>query len=1832
MDSRRTSLLERDSWGKSMKHKAPVFTLALLGAVALAALSAGLLPSAGNVAHADHIDAPTNNQPEFSDSNGRSVPENTPAGVNIGAPTSATDMDGDTLTYSLGESADDEAFDIDPSTGQLIAKNDLNREVTSSYTVMVTVDDGKESNNSATQSVVVTVTNVNEPPAAPAPPIVTTGTVSGALATALEINWYEPANTGTAINGYEVEYKKTTDTTFKSDNVAQSATETNATISMLDADTAYQVRVRATNGEADVTENWSLSATGSTNNDQNAAPEFPVTTAERSVVEHTPAGQALGAAVAATDSNSLEPTYSLAGPDASLFDIGETTGQLMTKADLDHEDEACGYVDAPSGTSCTYTVFVVVDDGDDGSDLITVTVSVSDAPEQPSRPAAPTVENVEDDLDTDGTDESTTTLKVSWAAPDTKGPPIANYDVEYREGTSGSFTAATDGTNIEATTLMLSGLEAETTYQVIVRAKGEVDSLWSTPGDGKTIASNNPPTFSTTFERNVVENTAEGTNIGRPVTAEDPDDGDELTYSLGDTADEAFFEIDEGTGQIRTKEPLDFEATRGTTYNLTVTATDEKGAGASTTGVIEVGDAREPPLAPPQVTVTATSGSETMSLDVTWQAPENAGRPDITSYEVECRGTGCPQIPSQGPTATNTMITGLNPFTRYEVQVYAVNEEGNGPWASGSEYTNKEGNEIPDFGATSPERSVEENTARGQPVGAPVSADDDDNPNDLIYSLAGVHSDLFSIVRTTGQIQTKAALDHEAECSADDATNGGHENRCTYSVEVKVSDGNGGSDTISVSIDVTDVTTEAPSAPSRPTVRAADPTEEEPNLDPTTMLFVTWAEPRNDGPPITEYVVMYKEKETASDEFSAANVTFEDGDNTKTSAVIRVLDHDTVYQVRVRAKNGEADATENWSTPGEARTRFDNSRPKFNSRNAVELHVGEKTGRNVSIGVPVDASDIDGDTLTYTLEGFHKDDFSIESRSGHIRTKSALNFEERNSYSLTVRVDDGRNADDSSATISVTITVRDEDESPSTPARPTVSGIAGSTSDVLVSWQPPSNPGPAIVDYDVQYRTGSEGFKPWDHEGRDTSTIITGLRAGTSYDVQVRASNGEGRSAWSLSGTGSPNPDPANNAPSFSGGPRTFSIAENTDAGRNIGGPVRATDPDRDQLTYTLEGTDAASFYIDPSLGQIQTSAPLNHEEQASHSVTVKADDHRGGTDTVAVTITVTDLPGEAPETPDAPTVTGASSTSVMVSWVAPDNPGPAISDYDYRYKEPTAGNWEEVTDTTITDTSATIGSLRADTSYEVQVRARNAEGTSEWSASGTGSTNLPGANNPPVFTNTSTSRSVREDAPVGTNVGSPVTATDTDQGDTLTYALGGIDDVDTADSFDIVPETGQIRTTAVLDQETRSTYTVTVTATDTAGASDSITVTINVTQVVVADYDCARGAVADQSNTGLVRDCEALLGARNKLEGNARLNWSDVSPIAGWEGITLRGTPERVAWVDLRAKGLSGTVPAELGQLSMLTYLNLRTNDLSGPIPDELGRLTNLQKLLLHDNGLSGGFPNLRGLRNLTHLWLSGRDHSVGAGGGVPTWLNGLTSLVELNLWGNEMGGTIPNLSALTSLKLLKLQNNSLTGTIPTWFGSMNSLGGLYLHNNDLTGSIPSELGRLTTLRRLWIDRNDLTGTIPPQLGNMSNLGTLNLHTNQLTGSIPTELGNLSKLQHFGLHNNQLTGTIPTGLGNLSELTRIAVSNNRLTGTIPAELGTLDKLALLWLSQNQLTGTIPSALGDLGDTLTSLRLGAPEGSRGNTGLTGCVPRSLAGATDDGDLSRAGSAGLSICQ
>ena len=195
----------------------------------------------------------------------------------------------------------------------------------------------------------------------------------------------------------------------------------------------------------------------------------------------------------------------------------------------------------------------------------------------------------------------------------------------------------------------------------------------------------------------------------------------------------------------------------------------------------------------------------------------------------------------------------------------------------------------------------------------------------------------------------------------------------------------------------------------------------------------------------------------------------------------------------------------------------------------------------------------------------------------------------------------------------------------------------------------------------------------------------------------------------------------ANNAPVFSPTTATREVEENSAAGTNVGAVIpEATDSDSgDTLTYSMEGTDAASFAFDASTRQITTITGVTYNYEAtknSYSVTVKASDGTASA-TIAVTIDVTDV-NEKSAKPDKPTlaaVTG-SSTSLTATWTKPDlNGGPDIAGYDLQYRVGTTGTWEDFahSDTAVT---TTVTGLTADTSYQVQVRAVNEEAFSDWS------------------------------------------------------------------------------------------------------------------------------------------------------------------------------------------------------------------------------------------------------------------------------------------------------------------------------------------------------------------------------------------------------------------------------------------------------------------------------------------------------------------------------------
>ena len=189
----------------------------------------------------------------------------------------------------------------------------------------------------------------------------------------------------------------------------------------------------------------------------------------------------------------------------------------------------------------------------------------------------------------------------------------------------------------------------------------------------------------------------------------------------------------------------------------------------------------------------------------------------------------------------------------------------------------------------------------------------------------------------------------------------------------------------------------------------------------------------------------------------------------------------------------------------------------------------------------------------------------------------------------------------------------------------------------------------------------------------------------------------------------------------------------------------------------------------------------------------------------------------------------------------------------------------------------------------------------------------------------------------------------------------------------------------------------------------------------------------------------EALYDATNGANWSSNDNWKTDEPLGQWFGVRINNSDGRVTRLDLSYNQLSGTIPAELGNLSSLTELELGGNQLSGTIPVELGNLTRLTTLDLNYNQLSGT---------------------------IPAELGNLTRLTTLRLDDNQLSGTIPvELGNLTSLTTLRLDDNQLSGTIPAELGNLTRLTWLELADNQLSGTIPAELGNLTRLLVLSVD-----------------------------------------------------------------------------------------------------------------------------------------------------------------
>ncbi|XP_069840328.1 protein flightless-1 homolog [Dendropsophus ebraccatus] len=278
------------------------------------------------------------------------------------------------------------------------------------------------------------------------------------------------------------------------------------------------------------------------------------------------------------------------------------------------------------------------------------------------------------------------------------------------------------------------------------------------------------------------------------------------------------------------------------------------------------------------------------------------------------------------------------------------------------------------------------------------------------------------------------------------------------------------------------------------------------------------------------------------------------------------------------------------------------------------------------------------------------------------------------------------------------------------------------------------------------------------------------------------------------------------------------------------------------------------------------------------------------------------------------------------------------------------------------------------------------------------------------------------------------------------------------------------------------------------------------------------------------------------------------------------------------RANSLKNSgIPDDIFQLDDLSVLDLSYNQLT-ECPRELENAKNMLVLNLSHNSIDN-IPNQLFI-NLTDLiYLDLSDNKLDS---LPPQMRRLVHLQTLILNNNPlMHAQLRQLPAMVALQTLHLRNTQRTqSNLPTSLEGLTNLSDVDLSMNDL-GRVPECLYTLANLKRLNLSSNQIS-ELSLCIDQWTQLETLNLSRNQLT-SIPSAICKLSKLKKLYLNSNKLDfDGIPSGIGKLSNLEEFMASNNNLE-LIPESLCRSGKLRKMVLNKNRLV-TLPEAIHFLPD------------------------------------------------
>ena len=854
-----------------------------------------------------------------------------------------------------------------------------------------------------------------------------------------------------------------------------------------------------------------------------------------------------------------------------------------------------------------------------------------------------------------------------------------------------------------------------------------------------------PPDSAPTFTSSATFDVAENQTVAGTVVATDSDTGDDVTgYAITVRAitfgtDQGAFNIGATDGVLTFKTAPNFEDPHDSDfendYRVEVTATSGTGTRemtATQTITVTVTDVAEQSAKPDKPTLAAVSGSTT-SLTATWTKPDLNGGPDITGYDLQYRAgaTGTwSSSTSYGATVTTATITGLTADTSYQARVLAKNGETDSDWSDASD-------------------AVSTNAAVAMmPLDVLVSNYPDGSGTNYslnFHSTVGANQrHYFAQTFTAGAGFTLTAVDIPFRRVPDNS-------RVTVSLHARNGSNPGtylGELDLSGALAVGDNTFAAPAG----TALASG----------TYFVRVRWRDGDTNSLSMTNGV---------DDEMSAeSGWSIEDRAQYSASGS-SWSNWNTPFAMRVR---GTIDGVPRVATGGVRIESDPDAHDSYGVGEEIEVAVGftddvavDTTSSTPRVALTVgsntryadySASDSDDDELAfvYTVTEDDHDQNGVSIDADALELNGGAIHKDGDTSTNAVLDHAALDADSDHRVNRDPIIVSDGVSVISDPQAATDTYGLGEVIEIEVEFSAAVD---ATTDTDFVLSVAGAKRAPLlrgsgtkklvfgytvvasddDDDGiwiGDQDRTLVGNRNGDPQNGEItsavtdRAADLDHDSPGVLSGhkvDGSRTTD--NVAPSFTS-LTTFDAAENQTAA----GTVVAADSDADDSVtgYAITGgADMALFEIGATSGELTFKSAPNFEDPQdsgtdnTYVVDVTATSGTGTremTATQTITVTVTDVDTEAPGKPGAPTVSAGSATSLRVNWSAPSNAGPPITDYDVQYRAGTSGDWSDGGHVG-TATTATLTGLSEDTSYQVQVRATNAEGTGDWSDSGSGTT-----------------------------------------------------------------------------------------------------------------------------------------------------------------------------------------------------------------------------------------------------------------------------------------------------------------------------------------------------------------------------------------------------------------------------------------------------------------------------------------------------------------------------